>query len=215
MLLGLGLRFRSALGRAGAYLVLALAVIRLFGWHTPLRPGDAAFTPVLNPAFGTWMAVIAALAVAAFLLRQDASVAALDRVAAVFLSVAALVMLFGLLTGETANAFAQMAREATARGDVAALEAARLRGRLALSVLWTVFSTALLASGLGLRNRPLFYAAYGLFAVTALKVVFVDLATLHTIYRMLSFLALGALLMAGAYLNLRFRQRLMPETAAP
>jgi hypothetical protein len=32
---------------------------------------------------------------------------------------------------------------------------------------------------------------------------------------MLSFLALGALLLAGAYLNLRFRQRLMPEAAAP
>jgi uncharacterized membrane protein len=128
--------------------------------------------------------------------------------------VAALVMLFGLLTSETHLTFARAAGDALARGDAAALETARLKGKLAISVLWTVFSTALLAAGLGLRNRPLFYAAYGLFALTALKVVFVDLATLHTIYRMLSFLALGLLLLAGAYLNLRFRERMMPSEEA-
>jgi len=48
-----------------------------------------------------------------------------------------------------------------------------------------------------MRSRPLFYAAYALFAATAGKVVLVDLATLPTLYRMLSFLALGVLLLAG------------------
>ena len=47
-----------------------------------------------------------------------------------------------------------------------------------------------------------------MFGVTALKVVFVDLATLGTLYRMFSFLVLGVLLLAGAWLNLRFRERL-------
>ena len=92
---------------------------------------------------------------------------------------------------------------------------ARLAGQLALSVLWTVFATGLLAGGLALRRRPLFYSAYALFAATAVKVVAVDLATLGAVYRMLSFLALALLLMAGAYLNLRFRERLLPKAAAP
>ncbi|HEY7412826.1 MAG TPA: DUF2339 domain-containing protein, partial [Vicinamibacteria bacterium] len=100
-------------------------------------------------------------------------------------------------------------------GDLAAAESARLLRGLSISVLWTVFATALLAGGLALRSRPLFYAAYGLFAATALKVVMVDLATLRTVYRMLSFLALALLLMAGAYLNLRFRERLLPRGATP
>jgi uncharacterized membrane protein len=82
-------------------------------------------------------------------------------------------------------------------------------------VLWTAFATGLLAAGLALRSRPLFYAAYGLFAATASKVVLVDLATLQALYRMLSFLALALLLLAGAYLNLRFRARLLPREAAP
>ena len=63
--------------------------------------------------------------------------------------------------------------------------------------------------GLALRSRGLFYTAYGLFAVTAFKVVMIDLATMPTLYRMLSFLALGVLLLAGAWLNLRFRERLV------
>jgi uncharacterized membrane protein len=65
-------------------------------------------------------------------------------------------------------------------------------------VLWTLFATGMLAGGLALRSRPLFYSAYALFAATAVKVVAVDLATLATLYRMLSFLALALLLMAGA-----------------
>ena len=82
-------------------------------------------------------------------------------------------------------------------------------------MLWTAFATSLLASGLALRSRALFHTAYALFGVTALKVVMVDLATLPTLYRMLSFLALGVLLLAGAWLNLRFRERLVePEEDA-
>ena len=44
--------------------------------------------------------------------------------------------------------------------------------------------------------------------MTAGKVVLVDLSTLPTLYRMLAFLALGVLLLAGAWLNLRFRERI-------
>jgi uncharacterized membrane protein len=99
---------------------------------------------------------------------------------------------------------------ATRAEDAAAVQQARLMGGLAVSVLWSGFATFLLAAGLGARNRPLFYAAYALFAVSAAKVALVDLAELETLYRILSFLVLGVLLMAGAFLVLRFRARLAP-----
>jgi hypothetical protein len=214
LLLALGARFGSRLARVGGYGVLALAVLRLFARHLPLHEG--AFRPFLNPAFGTWLAVIVLLAVAVRLTRPAPSrPTSLDRALRVLTAMAAVVLLFGLLTGETQETFAQKASLARAANDAAAAEAARLAGGLAVSVLWTAFATGLLAAGLGLRSRGLFYSGYALFAVTAAKVVLWDLATLETLYRMLSFLALGALLLAGAYLNLRFRQRLLPETAAP
>jgi uncharacterized membrane protein len=118
-----------------------------------------------------------------------------------------------LLTAETSGFFGERARAASAAGDSHGVVLAWRQKDLALSVLWTAFAAGLLAAGLGLRSRALFYTAYGLFGVTALKVVLVDLATLPTLYRMLSFLALGVLLLAGAWLNLRFRERLAAPEA--
>jgi uncharacterized membrane protein len=212
LLLALGLRYGSNLARAGGYAVLALAAARLLFRHTPWV-GPQVFTPVFNPGFGTWVAVIVALALAAALSRRSGLDP--DRVAAAVLSIAALFLLFMLLSGETVAAFDQAARLAYRSGDMLAGEQARLRGRFALSLVWTVFATSLLAGGLVVRSRALCYAGYALFAVTAAKVVLVDTATLQPLDRMLSFLVLGLLLIAGAFLSLRFRERLLPREAAP
>jgi uncharacterized membrane protein len=209
LLVWLGVGQSSPLTRAFGYGVLALAVVRLLVRHLPLHP--APFTPLLNPAFGTWLAVIAALVAAHALVRRVSDASAvdwLDGAASLVLAPVGLVLLFGLLTEEARSAFDHASRAAALAGDPEGAVRAGRQGGLALSVLWTTFATGLLAAGLGTRNRPLFYAAYALFGVTAGKVVLVDLATLPTLYRMLSFLALGVLLLAGAWLNLRFRERL-------
>jgi uncharacterized membrane protein len=209
LLLSLGVRFGTLLARAGGYAVLGLAVLRLFARHMPLHSGE--FQPFLNPAFGTWLAVIAALALAVRLTRPiRAEATEADQWAGPILSTVLLLLLFGVLTGETRSAFAQREVAAARAEDQAAVQQARLMGGLAVSVLWSGFATFLLAAGLGARNRPLFYAAYALFAVSAAKVALVDLAELETLYRILSFLVLGVLLMAGAFLVLRFRGRLAP-----
>jgi uncharacterized membrane protein len=204
LLLGLGSRFGSVPARLGGYAVLALATLRLFARHLPLH--DGPFTPVLNPSFGVWLFVIGALVVAMLLTRSAREEGSPEATLHPMLGTVALVLLFGLLTSETNAFFGELAREGVAN--------ARLMGGLAISVLWSVFATALLAAGLGLRNRALFYAAYALFGVAALKAVLVDLAALHTIYRILSFLALGVLLLGGAGLTIRFRARLLPRVGA-
>jgi uncharacterized membrane protein len=179
--------------------------------HLPLHGGR--FVPVLNRQLGVWLAVIVSLALAhAIVRRLPRPRGRLERSAGVVLVPLAIGLLFVVLTLETQAAFDQMARLASAARDQAGALGARRLGELSVSVLWTAFATGLLAAGLGLRSRGLFYAAYALFAVTAGKVVLRDLATLSTLYRMLSFLVLGVLLLAGAWLNLRFRARLtVPE----
>jgi uncharacterized membrane protein len=214
VLLGLGVRFSSVLTRFGGYGVLALAVGRLFVRHLPLHPD--AFVPVMNPSFGIWIAVILCLGAALVVTRAPRREGqALDWVAGRALSVVGLALLFGVLTGESTAAFGQVERLAREAGDAEAAQRARLMGGLSLSVLWSLFATGLLVGGLALRSRALFYTAYALFAVTAAKIVLVDLATLKTVYRILSFLAMGVLLMAGAYLAIRFRARLSTEAPAP
>jgi uncharacterized membrane protein len=213
LLLWLGQRFQSTLARLGGYGVLGLATLRLFARHLPLHRGT--FDPVFNAEFATWMFVIASLGVALLVTRENTDdEAAPDRALRPVLATVALVLLFGVLTSETSGTFSQQAMRAERAGDLLAAQDARRVGGLAVSVLWTVFATGLLAGGLALRNHPLFYSAYGLFALTAGKVVFWDLQTFSIPYRMLSFLALALLLTAGAYLNLRFRERLTRREAA-
>lgn len=206
VLLGLGRRFESLLTRVGAYAVLALTVLRLLARHTPLHPDPHAdFLAFLNPSFGIWLAAVLALGAAVYVLR-DVREWVLDSVARIGLASTALVILFGVLTSETWDAVIHVLTYGALTGD---MSAKRWAG-VAISALWTLYATALLATGLALRNRALFYASYGLFAFTAFKVVLVDLATFPTLFRMFSFLALALLLLAGAYLNLRFRERLLP-----
>jgi uncharacterized membrane protein len=209
LLLWLGVRQRAPLARAFGYAVVLLALCRLFLRQLPLHP--MPFTPVFNPEFGTWLCVIVALGLARRLARRlprEEEVAWLDGASVLLLGPLALTLLFGLLTAETGSYFDHVSRAAASLGDpVGALRAER-QGGLAVSVLWTLVATGLLSTGLVLRSLPLFYSSYALFALTAGKVVLVDIGTLPTLYRMLSFLALGVLLLAGAWLNLRFRERL-------
>jgi uncharacterized membrane protein len=208
LLTWLGVKQRAALARGFGYAVLLLALCRLFLRHVPLHPEP--FAPVLNAAFGTWLFVIVALALARRLARSvgDDEIAWLDGACALLFGPLTLLLLFGLLSHEASAYFGHASRAAAELGDRAGALRAERQGGLALSVLWTLFATALLSAGLLLRSLPLFYSSYALFAATAAKVVLVDVATLPTLYRMLSFLALGALLLAGAWLNLRFRERL-------
>jgi len=207
MLLGLGVRHGSRGVRQAGHAVGALAVIRLLECHLPLHQGD--FVPLLNATFGTWLFVIAMLAGGTWLTRTVAP-AGLEARLRRLMAATATSLLFVVLTAETQDTFAQWARAAEALGRIEAARFARRAAGLGLSVLWTLFATGLLAGGLAARSRALYYAAYALFGFTALKVVFVDLATFPTLLRMFSFLALAVLLTVGAYLNLRFRARLAP-----
>jgi hypothetical protein len=212
LLLGIGARQGSRGVRLAGYGVAGLAVIRLLGDHQPLHVG--AFVPVFNADFGTWLFVIAMLALGHWLTRGVSADPSLDRWLRPVVATTALALLFVAMTAETQETFTQWARGAEAAGRFEDARFARRAAGLGLSVLWTLFATGLLAGGLAARSRALYYSAYALFAFTALKVVFVDLATFPTLLRMFSFLALAVLLLAGAYLNLRFKSRLAPPEPA-
>lgn len=202
LLLALGVWARSDLARAGGFLVLGLAVLRLFARHLPLH--DGPFTPLLNSSFGVWLFVLLALVAATRFVPERNFRGAM--------SAASLGLLFLALTLETDASFGQLETTAFAARDAAAASDASLLGGLSISLLWGLFASGLLVAGLSLRNRPTFYAAYALFAITAAKVALLDLSSLRTIYRIVSFFALGVLLMLGAFLIMRFRDRMLPPS---
>jgi uncharacterized membrane protein len=71
--------------------------------------------------------------------------------------------------------------------------------QLALSGFWTVLGLGGLLAGLARDVRSLRLGGFSLLGLAAAKVFVVDLAALESVWRVASFLALGLLLLAGAY----------------
>jgi hypothetical protein len=77
--------------------------------------------------------------------------------------------------------------------------------QLLLSALWGVIGVGSLVAGLLRDERRLRLAGLTLLAIAVAKVFLFDLATLQSIYRVLSFIALGLLLLSAAFAYQRLR----------
>ena len=67
-----------------------------------------------------------------------------------------------------------------------------------LSAIWTIYASALFGIGLARGQGLLRWMGLALFGVTIVKVFVVDLAALVVMYRILSFLVLGVVLVAAS-----------------
>jgi len=89
---------------------------------------------------------------------------------------------------------------------------------MCLSVIWGVYATVMLAVGFWKRARALRLTALGLFGLTALKLVVVDMARIQDVYRIVSFFVLGILMIGASYLYHRVEKTLFaveaPQDAA-
>ncbi|HXH27736.1 MAG TPA: DUF2339 domain-containing protein, partial [Candidatus Polarisedimenticolia bacterium] len=89
-----------------------------------------------------------------------------------------------------------------------------LRAMLSVSVLWALYASALMAIGFRRSDRAVRYAATGLFGLTLVKLFLVDLWELRAVYRIVSFVILGLLLVVASFLYSRFRSRLAASIVA-
>ena len=69
-----------------------------------------------------------------------------------------------------------------------------------LSITWAVYATVLVVIGLKKQYAPIRYFAMTLFVITIVKVFAIDLAELDRIYRVLSVIGLGVMLLLTSYL---------------
>ncbi|HXG63903.1 MAG TPA: DUF2339 domain-containing protein [Blastocatellia bacterium] len=189
--------------RFASILLLCLATLKALtvdiGFH------DAAWhTPLLNQTFGAFALLILALACAVWLYTR--SQASEERAVAVpVMIVAANLLAIIALSAEASGYF-----EARMNGVDAMAEAHRdfrLARQLSLSVIWTIYGGAMLVIGIARNSRLLRVMALLLLGLTIGKVFLVDLSSLSSIYRIVSFIVLGAILLAVSFLYQQYRQR--------
>lgn len=78
---------------------------------------------------------------------------------------------------------------------------------VALSVLWGLIGLAAVVIGFAAQLRPLRYAALALLGVTLAKILLVDLAQVRPVYRILSYLAVGGLLLCVSFVYHRHEEQ--------
>ncbi|HET7698557.1 MAG TPA: DUF2339 domain-containing protein [Vicinamibacterales bacterium] len=187
-LVALGLQERRDWLRAAGAALLGIAVVRAL--ELLVTPPPANYAVILSPRAASTAFVVALCYVTAWLHWRYADRRGRDAGIGAGLLVAQFVTV-ALLTHEIRAFFA--------------VRHIPFRGELMTSVTWGGYATALILVGLYRRYAPFRYFGIALFGITILKVFFGDLAGLQQIYRVLSFIGLGVLLLLTSYLYQRMR----------
>ena len=84
-----------------------------------------------------------------------------------------------------------------------------------VTIVWAVVASALLASGIVRRSKAARLSGLGILAASVVKLLLFDTASLATPGRVGVFAAVGALLVAGAFLYLKFKSQFEATDAGP
>ena len=154
------------------------------------------FLPFASPAFGAGLVVVAACAFAVDATEPGWRAAS---------RIAALVYLFGLITAEIGAWGEHRPLDGGTRPE------AQFAAIVWISIAWAIYGAALVAAGFRWDKASLRWMGLGVFAITLGKVFLVDMAQLDAVYRIGSFLVLGALLVAASFLYQRSRGEAPPQ----
>ncbi|MFC1930059.1 DUF2339 domain-containing protein [Chloroflexota bacterium] len=184
------------------YAVFVIVVGRLLLFDT--RVDIRTFQTVINERFLAFLVSIAAMYFSGYLLlRERKNIDGGKALTTIFI-VAANFFSLWLLSAEVLNSFdSQIAGARTAR-DMNMAAALRSAQTLSLTALWAFYAVIALAVGIVKRWRPLRLGALALLIIAIVKVFVFDVFTLQLVYRIISFVGLGFLLLTSAYLYQRY-----------
>jgi len=85
---------------------------------------------------------------------------------------------------------------------------ARWAGQMSVTLVWSVYALSLLGLGFWRQLRALRLGGLVLFGLAAVKLVLIDLTNLRDVFRIVSFMGLGLLMLVVSYLYHRLEKRL-------
>ncbi|HVG29828.1 MAG TPA: DUF2339 domain-containing protein [Pyrinomonadaceae bacterium] len=196
----IGVRRARASVRYGALGLLAAAGLKI----AILDAGFYAATwhaPLFNQTFAAFVVFVAACWYVAHLYAgagEDVVDADERRQATASLAVVGNLFAVAALSLEASGYFRKQLAERAAAG--ANTRDLRLAQQLSLSLVWMVYGGATLLFGHVRQNKTLRLLALALLAATTVKVFFFDLSGLERLYRIISFIVLGLVLLAVSFL---------------
>lgn len=169
---------------------------------------DAAWhAPLFNQTFAAFAVFVLAVW---YVARAYARAAGIDeeerRIATVMLTIVGNLFAVAALSLEASGYFRKQLDERVREGISPARDL-RLAQQLSLSLVWAAYGGAMLLFGHVRQQRTLRLLALALLAATTVKVFFFDLSELEKFYRIVSFIALGVVLLAVSFLYQQRQRR--------
>ena len=116
-----------------------------------------------------------------------------------------------LISGEIRDYYERAIALRFGESESATLDLENLK-QMFLSAAWLVYSIGLMGVGILRRARTLRTIAMVLFGIAILKIFFYDLSFLETLYRIVSFLGLGVILLTVSYLYQRYKSVFLEDS---
>lgn len=206
-LLYVSLRTQTNFLRYFAGATLSLGIIRLL-----LFDNFQVQTLIFNARFATYAVAITILG--GIVAAADRFAVESERPVIRFAGIALNVLALIALTLEASDYFSrQMATLYQAHaGGAHALQQLELARRFSYSLIWLAYGAGLMLFGFRRRSAFVRWQALVLIAFTIAKVFLFDVSELQQGYRIVSFIALGAVLMAISYVYHRDWLKLSPQT---
>ncbi|TVQ04306.1 MAG: DUF2339 domain-containing protein [Planctomycetaceae bacterium] len=184
------LRVNLLIAAVGVVIAKVLVYDVLFGWSLDPRfryQGDYSFRDALFRLID--FAALVGFSSACYVMLRSRVDQGTNRP---FFAITALVMLFIYGTLEVNTALGQYYPGLRSGG---------------VSILWAAFAFGLIWQGIGRDSRDLRYVGLLLFAIVSAKVFMIDLSRLDPIWRIVAFVLLGLILLAGSFVYLKHRER--------
>jgi uncharacterized membrane protein len=206
--LTVGIQRGSKLLRIGGLSLLGFTIFKLIG--IDLSYFDAVWhTLIVNRTFAAYALMIATLAAGIWLYEraekvEDAECLGMLPVMIMVANLLALVILSAEAWGYYDKQISPL-NATISEGNYELLTDLKLAQQFSLSIIWAIYGGVLLTLGFLRRSLLLRIMALLLLGLTILKVFIFDFASLDKIYRIISALVLGVILLAVSFQYNRFR----------
>lgn len=197
-----GTRFRSAFGRMAGIGALAISVLLVVNAYSVSSTDKLIL--FANLRFAVSIFAVAAIFYYGFRLngKTDSITDQEEQIAPWFYVVSAVVLLV----------FLSLEPYKYCLQNIEPYHKAKWMAQMSLSIVWGVFAITSLIVGFKRQIRAVRFAALGLFGITALKLILLDMASVKQIYRIVLFVALGLLMIGASYIYHVVEKRLAAST---
>lgn len=193
--------------RLVAYFTFVVTFFRLLGFENSVDL--EAYTPLFNSRTASFMIAVVSMGTLLWLLKKSNTLNREKQIASVSLFLATNFLLIWLVSVEFIDYFRQQYVRLPEYLKSQQYDRYNNLENVSLSISWTIYSIVLLVLGIFKKSTMFRLLAVFIFSIVIFKVFLFDTSNLSTLYKFISFLTLGVILLLTGFLYNRYKERIL------